>query len=196
MLSPSLETTHYSWPQGQCKRDEGDPRRFTQTLTGVKLPDIFQNSPASTTALYQTNTKVHLLNGDSCLVGQHVIVQRQSGGAGVDQPFVACVHEIIQQVGSTNHANNQPDGILLQTLAHVSDETSGRLRMPHLVLQDEWSFVRISVSLFFSYDYQNSEVDNNIVGHCLYSQHPTRLLPPQMPNDWYPLCLSGAYKNR
>ena len=113
------------------------------------------------------------MNGDDCLLGQHVIVQRHSGRVGVDQPFIACVREIIQQVGSTNHANNQPDGLLLQTLAHVSDETCGRLRMPRLILQDEWSFVPLSVSLFFSYDFQDSKIDNNVVGYCLYSQHPT-----------------------
>jgi hypothetical protein len=135
---------------GQCKRDKGDPRQFPQTLTGVKLPGIFQSSAASARALYITNTSVNLLNGDDCVVGQHVIVQQQSGSAGQPLAFIACVREILQQVGSTNHANSQPDGLLLQTAAH--DETSGRLRMPRLILQDEWSFVPLSVRHKFSYD--------------------------------------------
>jgi len=137
-------------PPGQCKQDKGSPQPFTQTLTGAKLPEIFHSSPAH--ALYVTNTKVDLLNGDSCPIGQHIIIQRHSGSAAVGRPFVACVREILQQVGSTNHNNSQPNGLLLQTVAH--DEMSDRFQMPRLVLQDKWSFVPLSVRDIFSYDLQ------------------------------------------
>lgn len=79
--------------------------------------------------------KVNLLNGDSCPIGQHVTVQQHVGSAVVGQPFIACVCEIVQQVRSMNHNNSQPDGILLQTVAH--NETSNRLQMPHLILQNK-----------------------------------------------------------
>jgi len=72
------------WPLGQCKQDKQDPWRFPQTLNGVKLPGIFQSSPASARALYITSTRVNLLNGNDCVVGQHVIIQRHSGSALVD----------------------------------------------------------------------------------------------------------------
>jgi hypothetical protein len=90
-------------------------------------------------ALYITNTQVHLLNGDSCPIGQHVIVKRQSG----PQTFVANVREIVQQVGSPNYDNGMPDGLLVQSVACVG--TTDRLRMPRLVLQDEWLFVPLTV---------------------------------------------------
>ena len=66
------------------------------------------------------------------------------------QPFIACVCEIVQQVGSMNHNNGQPDGILLQTVSH--NETSNRLRMPHLILQEEWTFVPLLVRHIFTYE--------------------------------------------
>jgi len=128
---------------GQCKRDKDVPRPFSQTLTGVNLQDVFQKMPAH--ALYVTNTQVHLLNGDSCPIGQHVIVKRQSG----PQTFIANVREIIQQVGSLNYDNGLPDGLLVQTVACVG--TTDRLLMPRLVLQDEWSFVPLSVRPFYIY---------------------------------------------
>lgn len=133
---------------GQCKQDKDNPRPFMNTLTGQKLPGIFQSVTAAH-AHYVTSVKVNLFNGDSCSTGQHVIVQRHSGSSLVGSPFIACVHEIVQQVGSTNHDNGQPDGLLLQSLAH--DETSERLQMPRLRLQDEWSFVSLSVTCIFSY---------------------------------------------
>ena len=126
---------------GQCKRDKDVPRPFSQTLTGVKLQDVFQKMPVQ--ALYVTNTQVHLLNGDSCPIGQHVIVKRQSG----PQTFIANVREIVQQVGSLNYDNGVPDGLLVQTVACVG--TTDRLLMPRLVLQDEWSFVPIAVKCFY-----------------------------------------------
>jgi hypothetical protein len=116
-------------------------------LTGAKLPGIFHSSPANARALYITNGRVHLFNGDDCAIGQHVIIQRHTGSG---QPFIACVREILQQVGSTNHANSQPDGLLLQTVAH--DEKSTRLQMPRLILQDEWSFVPLSVRNLSSFE--------------------------------------------
>ena len=57
---------------GQCKQDNGYPQTFTNTLTGQKVPVTFQSS--SPYALYVTSMKVNLLNGDSCPIGQHVIV--------------------------------------------------------------------------------------------------------------------------
>ena len=104
---------------------------------------------ASAQPFYITNTGVNLLNGDNCVLGQHIIIQQHSRSAGVGRPFIACVREILQQVGSVNHANSQPDGLLVQTVAH--NDMSGRLKMPRLILQDEWLFVPLSVRHTFFY---------------------------------------------
>ena len=94
-------------------------------------------------ALYINNTQVHLLNSDSCPIGQHVIVKWQSR----PQTFIANVHEIFQQVGSLNYDNGMLDGLLFQTVAYVG--TTNRLLVPHLVIQDKWSFVPLTVKCFY-----------------------------------------------
>jgi len=90
--------------------------------------------------LYVTGTEVCLLNGDKCVVGQHVIVQSEHPNTST---FVACLREIIQQVGSQNHDNSRPDGLLLETVDSLS--TSQKFQMPRLYSRNEWSFVPISV---------------------------------------------------
>ena len=84
---------------------------------------------------------MYLLNGDKCVIGQHVIVQPSHLNS---LTFIACLHEIIQQVGSPNHNNSKPDGLLLETVD--SSRTSTKFRMPQLQNVNEWSFVPISVS--------------------------------------------------
>lgn len=129
---------------GQCKHDKDDPRPYMQTLTGAKLPSIFQS--VSRGALYVTSTQVILLNDDRCSIGQHVIVRRHLGD-GLNPYFIACVREIIQQVGSPNYEDaRKPNGILLETFEHVNNP-GDRLPMPRLVPCEEWSFVPLNVSL-------------------------------------------------
>lgn len=123
---------------GKCKTDKQQcPCPFNQTLTGTKLPGVVG---ASADQRYVTGTEICLLNGDKCVVGQHVIVQPPHPNMPT---FVACLHEIILQVGSQNHDNSKPDGLLLETID--SSFTSTRFQMPRLQYQNEWSFVPISV---------------------------------------------------
>ncbi|KAF8966226.1 hypothetical protein BDZ97DRAFT_1657897 [Flammula alnicola] len=89
--------------------------------------------------LYVTGREVCLLNGDKCVVGQHVIVQPPRPNMPT---FIACLREIIQQVGSQNHDNSRPDGLLLETVD--SSNTSTKFQMPRLQYLNEWSFVPIS----------------------------------------------------
>ena len=123
---------------GRCKANKEHPHPFNQTLTGQKLSGVVDSS---VNQLYVTGTEVYLLNGDKCVVGQHVIIQPSH----LNSPtFIACLHEIIQQVGSQNHNNSKPDGLLLETVD--SSRTSTKFRMPRLQNVNEWSFVPISVS--------------------------------------------------
>ena len=124
---------------GKCKTDQQQhPHPFNQTLTGTKLPGVVG---ASTDQRYVTGTEICLLNGDKCMVGQHVIVQP---GHPNMPTFIACLHEIIQQVSSQNHNNSKPNGLLLETID--SSSMSTRFQMPRLQYQNEWSFIPISVS--------------------------------------------------
>lgn len=133
-VSIAPKTNHYL---GRCKGDKQQPRRFNQTLTGTKLPGVVGVSESH---VYVTGTEVCLLNGDKCIVGQHVIVQSHRPDMST---FVACLREIIQQVGSQNHNNSKPDGLLLETVD--SSSISQKFQMPRLRSQNEWSFVPISV---------------------------------------------------
>ena len=139
ICSPAVKTSHADAVAiGRCKADKERPRPFNQTLTGQKLPGVVDSS---VNQLYVTGTEVYLLNGDKCVVGQHVIVQPSH----LNSPtFIACLREIIQQVGSPNHDNSKPDGLLLETVD--SSRTSTKFRMPLLQNVNEWSFVPISVS--------------------------------------------------
>jgi len=124
---------------GKCKTDkQQDPCPFNQTLTGTKLPGVVG---ASADQRYVTGTEICLLNGDKCVVGQHVIVRPPHPNMPT---FIACLREIIQQVGSQNHDNSKPDGLLLETID--SSSISTRFQMPRLQYRNEWSFVPISVS--------------------------------------------------
>jgi len=124
---------------GKCKTNkQQDPCPFNQTLTGTKLPGIVG---ASADQRYVTEMEICLLNGDKCMVGQHVIVWPPYPNMPT---FIACLREIIQQVGSQNHDNSKPDGLLLETIDLSSIST--RFQMPHLQYRNEWSFILISVS--------------------------------------------------
>jgi hypothetical protein len=126
-------------------------RVFSETLTGKKLPQIYNNSHGQ----FATNDLVHLINGDKCPVGQCVIVQRHESVAGGMVPkgdsYLACVQEILQTLGSPNYINGQPDGILLQSIQ--ANITSNHFLMPQLEFRNEWSFVPLSVccsSIYFT----------------------------------------------
>lgn len=128
---------------GRCKTDQQQhPQPFNQTLTGTKLPSVVDASTVPSQS-YVTGTEVCLLNGDKCMVGQHVIVQAPHPNMGT---FIACLREIIQQVGSQNYNNSRPDGLLLETID--SSGFSTKFQMPRLQYRNvtEWSFVPISVS--------------------------------------------------
>ncbi|KAF8178467.1 hypothetical protein BJ912DRAFT_1045365 [Pholiota molesta] len=119
---------------GLCRRDKIRPRPFAQTLTGAKLPHI---SHAPPTTRYVTNHSMHLLNNDTCSLGEYVLIQ-----SGHSRPNVGCVREIIQQVNSKNYDQNQPDGILIQLAS--TNEVATKFQMPRVILQDQWSFVALS----------------------------------------------------
>lgn len=107
------------------------------------MPELFaQICPHD---LFFTSSEVELHNGDPCQLGQHVIIQRSpQEGQAPFPPFIARVHEILHHIGSVDYHRNCPDGVLVQTLAHVHPGSTCSLLMPQLVLQDEWSFVRLS----------------------------------------------------
>ena len=63
-------------PLGRCKRDKHEPRPFTETITSTQLPGVFHSTPGHPQCLFMTGSEVHLLNGDRCRPGQHIIIQR------------------------------------------------------------------------------------------------------------------------
>uniref|UniRef100_A0A8H7XVA1 Uncharacterized protein n=1 Tax=Psilocybe cubensis TaxID=181762 RepID=A0A8H7XVA1_PSICU len=127
---------------GSCKSNGTDPQPFHRTLCGQKLPNIVLNTAASQ-QLYVTNSQVYLRNEDLCTIGQFVIAQIHPS----QPPLIGCVREILQQVGSPNHLQNRPDGILIQTALHQPPShilPAGQLQpvfMLRLILQQEWSFI-------------------------------------------------------
>jgi hypothetical protein len=138
-------------PLGRCKRDKHEPRPFAETITGTRLPGVFHSTPGHPQRLFVTGSEVHLLNGDRCRPRQHVIIQHHDVdvntgvSSSVGPAFIACVREIIQQHGSQNYDNSQPDGILVQTV--LSSDVAAQFQMPALKYKDEYSFVPLSVSV-------------------------------------------------
>lgn len=84
---------------------------------------------------------MHLINGDSCQIGQFVVV-RNPNSAGLT--FVTQIHEILHIQGSIADLARMPDGVLLQTanVQHVDDT----YHMPLIKLLDNWSVVQFEVS--------------------------------------------------
>ena len=131
LVSIGSKTNHYL---GRCKDDKQQPHCFNQTLTGMKLPGVVGVSESH---VYITGTEVCLLNGDKCVVGQHVTVQ--SHGPNMST-LIACLCEIIQQVGSQNHNNSKPDGLLLETIDSLSISQKEDFTLPHRFhVESMWS---------------------------------------------------------
>ncbi|KAF4609714.1 hypothetical protein D9613_011993 [Agrocybe pediades] len=144
---------------GQCESDSTPARPFNATLTWQKFPNILTPARGSATnandvpELFLTSSKMRLLNGDACPIGQYVILQQHPGagtpGCVNSSPimYLGCVREILQQKDGDNRKLGLPDGILIQTASRIAAPESGpgaALRMPRLALTDQWSFVHFS----------------------------------------------------
>ncbi|KAF8886594.1 hypothetical protein CPB84DRAFT_1749908 [Gymnopilus junonius] len=129
---PSLEASCES-KKGRCT-GPGPKVLYPQTLTGLKLPHLLRPPQTPPLPQFKTAADVVLLNGDKCVVGQHVVIQPTASIA----PSIAIVREIVQQVGSKCELQGEPDGILLQTAQVVG--TSEKLEVPHLLAIDHWTF--------------------------------------------------------
>ncbi|KAF4615110.1 hypothetical protein D9613_003453 [Agrocybe pediades] len=144
---------------GQCENDSAPARPFNATLTWQKFPNILTPARGSATnandvpELFITSSKMRLLNGDTCPIGQYVILQQRSGADSAGSTnispimYLGCVREILQQKDGDNRKLGLPDGILIQTASQIAAPESGpgaALRMPRLVLTDQWSFVHLS----------------------------------------------------
>jgi hypothetical protein len=182
LMSSSGESWHHRFPGslltqplGRCKRDKLEPRPFAETITGTHLPGVFHCMPGHPRRMFVTASEVYLLNGDRCRPGQHVIIQRHDVNlntgilSSVGPAFIACVREIIQQHGSQNYDNSQPDGILVQTV-HSSD-VAAQFQMPALKYKDEYSFVPLTVSALCL----QLNLLEHLAGYHLHRQYATQL---------------------
>ncbi|KAJ3509457.1 hypothetical protein NLJ89_g5213 [Agrocybe chaxingu] len=115
---------------GLCVLDKALPRAFSETITGQKLPNT-----SSRHRLFRTCLSFILSNGDTCQLGEYVMIRSPTAVI----PFLARVDEIIQEVGSRAADSSLPDGVLVQ-LVDVTG-TSARLRMPQLSLINHWLLV-------------------------------------------------------
>lgn len=97
---------------GTSIRDQGPERPFTATQTGRQFPNALPDaSPAFLQSnSFYTNKSVVLFNGDTCLVGQWVLIRNGAGGA----PRVVRIEEILNQIGTSNSRWSRPDAILVQ----------------------------------------------------------------------------------
>lgn len=89
---------------------------------------------------------MHLVNGDKCVVGQHVIARPPSG---LGMTIIARVVEILQIVGSVEDYSGQPSRVLLRGVDVVRPAT--KYRMPHIDLTNEFSMVRFTVRTFHQF---------------------------------------------
>lgn len=122
--------------------DKRQPRHFDALLTCQRLPTAGAGIDGN--PRFSTCSEVTLKNGDRCSVGQYVITQMPDGSGST---FVACVEEIVQQESSVASYNQQPDGILLQSV--TLQRESAQYGMPHVDLLGLWSFVQLKVRNFF-----------------------------------------------
>ncbi|KAH9482828.1 hypothetical protein JR316_0004928 [Psilocybe cubensis] len=133
-----MAATDPLFSSGRCIVDKTPPRPLTQTLTGTLLPNVALGNHS-----FQTCKQVQLENGENCEPGQYVIVQARQPNGAPRAPFVACVKEIVLQLGSSNGANGYPEGLLLQSVS--TNQVNSKLQMPALMpLEDTWSFLPLS----------------------------------------------------
>ncbi|KAF8803001.1 hypothetical protein BYT27DRAFT_7110917 [Phlegmacium glaucopus] len=107
-----------------------DTDKKPHTIAGQKI----QGSDVAEAQFFKTGKSVIILNSDTCRPGQSVIVQ------GNNSRHIACVEEILQEIGSPAYNQGKADALLVQTLDITG--TSEHLRMPQLSAANHYILTR------------------------------------------------------
>lgn len=113
---------------------------------------------------FKTSHRVVLLNGDTCVVGNWVLVRHPHS----DSPRVCQIAEILQRVGHENDRLSRPDVILLQ-----QGSISGFVepyRMPGISVSNQWMLIPLQVSIYYMRSPPFTSI--SFVGYNLRCQHP------------------------
>jgi hypothetical protein len=124
----------------QCIHDRLNPWPYHSTLTGHFLQALSTLSPQILADNnFRTCKSVTLMNGDTCPIGQWVLI------GGQDQPAVAQVQEIIQRNGSEAESASQPDAIFLK--AGTLQGNAKPYGMPSAKAEDSWLLYPVQVGI-------------------------------------------------